>query len=251
VRQRLVQYEIDRKADGSRLIRTRGLQRIGQDDLCVPVGLKRGHEWDHHVIGILDFMAAYVIRSNARIRADETATYGWTQLRFVRRDNRLLEVHEIGDVYSHDSSPGFVPGVDRAVRLTIAADEVMRRNGLAGVGDLPFRGKMAVACKHLGARQEPRLAIERMEPDDVDDSGWVVHCGIDVEAHESEDCFLTHLAHLGHDWPFVVPYLTLPLGCRVWFEEEGALVFKPGEKEGVYDPADAYAFGPWSFDPAS
>jgi hypothetical protein len=252
VAERQVWYQIDKEQDGTRLIRSVGLSGIGQAELCASVGARRDHEWDHQVLGVLDFVAGYVLRSNARIRSGETLQFGWTLLQFIERTPGMLEAHEIEDVYSETPTPAFVAGVDRAVRLAAAADDVMRRNGLAGVGDFPYRGKLAVACKHLGAARTPRLHIERMEVRDaVQDSGWVVNCGVDGDNHEPEDCTLTHLAHVAADWPFVVPYLTLPVGSEVLFDDDGALVFKPGHNEGRRDPVDPYAFGPWTLEGVS
>lgn len=241
-----IRFATDALPGGDRFIRTVGLAKLGQTEMGALVQAKRGHQWDHRVIDVLQFLVNYVVGSGARILPEETVQYGWTLLRLRRRTMALLEAYEIEDVFSEEPEPPVVPGVDRAVRLTEAADDVMRRNGLPGIGDFPYRGHGAITCIHLGADATQPLFMDRDPLHNPRDSGWSISCGDMLEEHQESDLFIEHLAHIAARRPFIVPYLTLPIGCAVSFEREGAFIFRPGKDENRRDPGKPYDFGPWS-----
>jgi len=242
----LVTYDSDDLPGGDRIVRSVGLQAVGQMEIAARVRAGRAHEWDHRVMAVLNFVANYVVQTGARILPGETMQYGWTQLRFLQRTPSLLEVHELEDVYSEDPQPSAVPGVDRAIRLGEAADDVMLRNRLTGTSDFPYRGKTAVSCVHWPTAAMRRLFMERVAPHDSDDSGWTVTCGNTDATHETADLVTEHLAHIAARRPFIVPYLTMPVGGAVAFDDEGAIVFPSGQDGGRRDPANPYDFGPAS-----
>jgi hypothetical protein len=241
-----IQYATDALPGGDRFVRTVGLAPIGQTEIGARVQAKRDHRWDHRVMDVLQFLANYVIGSGARILPEETVEYGWTLLRIQARTPALLEACEIEDVFREEPQPPVVPGVDRAIRLTDAADDVMRRNGFPGVGDFPYRGRGAISCVHLSADATQPFFMDRDALHDPRDSGWSISCGEMLEEHEEPDLFVEHLAHLAARRPFIVPYLTLPIGCGVAFDREGALIFASGKDDGRRDPGKPYDFGPWS-----
>ncbi len=223
-----IRFATDALPGGDRFIRTVGLAKLGQTEMGALVQAKRGHQWDHRVIGVLQYLVNYVVGSGARILPEETVEYGWTLLRLRERTMALLEAYEIEDVFSEEPQPSVAQGVDRAVRLTEAADDVMRRNGLPGIGDFqPF-------------------FMDRDPLHNPQDSGWSISCGDMLEEHQESDLFIEHLAHIAARRPFIVPYLTLPIGCAVSFEREGAFIFPPGKEENRRDPGKPYDFGPWS-----
>jgi hypothetical protein len=240
-----IKYVATALANGDRFIRTVGLARLGQIEIGAQVPAKR-LQWDHRVIDVLQFLVNYVIGSGARILPEETVTYGWTLFLLRERTPKVLEVFEIADVYSKNPQPPVVPGVDRAIRLTEAADDVMRRNGFPGVGDLPYRGNGAMSCVHLSGDATQSFFMDRVARHNPHDSGWSFGCGEMHEEHEESDLFIEHLAHIAARRPFIVPYLTLPVGCGVSFDRDGAVVFAPGTDEGRRDPGKPYEFGPWS-----
>jgi hypothetical protein len=245
-----VRYEIDKEPD-QRLIRSVGLAAIGQDELCVSVDVRRGREWGERVIEVLDYIAGYVLGKNARIRAGQTLEFGWTAFGFVQRAPGLLEVREIEDIFSVEPVPPVVPGVDRALRLTDVCEEVMRRNGLEGIGQLPYRGMRAICCKHLAKSAARHLFLDRDERDNLRDSGWLIDCAVNAGEHGADELYVEVLALVAAQRPFIVPYLALPVGSQVRFDEDGAFVFTPGREEGHRDPVDPYTFGPWMFDSAT
>lgn len=241
-----LKYVTNALPDGGRFIRTVGLARVGQTEIGAQVGAKRDHQWDHRVIDVLQFLVNYVIGSGARILPEETVQYGWTHFLLRQRTPKVLEVFEIADVYSNEPEPPVVPGVDRAIRLTAAADDVMRRNGFPGIGDFPYRGKGAVSCIHLSEDTTQPFFMDREAPHNPRDSGWSISCGDMLEEHQESDLFIEHLAHIAARRPFIVPYLTLPIGYAVSFERDGAFIFRPGKDENRRDPGKPYDFGPWS-----
>lgn len=241
-----IRFATDALPGGDRFVRTVGLASIGQTEIGAMVQARRVRQWDRRVIEVLQFLGNYVIGSGARILPDETVTYGWTLLRLRERTPTLLETYEIEDVYSNEPQPPVVPGVDRAIRLGDAADDVMRRNGFPGVGDFPYRGKGAMSCIHLSKETTQPFVMDRDALHNPEDSGWSIACGEMHEEHEESDLFIEHLAHIAARRPFIVPYLTLPIGCAVRFEREGAFIFPPGKDESRRDPGNPYEFGPWS-----
>lgn len=241
-----VTYDSDDLPGGDRIVRSLGLQAVGQMEIAARVRAGRAHEWDHRVVGVLRFVANYVTQTGARILPGESLEYGWTFFRFVQRTPALLEAYELEDVYSEDPQPPVVPGVDRAIRLGDAADDVMRRNRLTGTGDFPYRGKTAVSCVHWPNAPMCRLFLERLEPHEARDSGWTVFCGDKDQNHPDADLVIEHLAHIAARRPFIVPYLTMPTGCAAGFDDEGAIVFPSNEDGGRRDPVNPFGFGPAS-----
>jgi hypothetical protein len=241
-----VTYDADDLPGGDRIVRSLGLEAVGQMEVAARVRAAREHEWDHRVMGVLNFVATYVTETGARILPGQTMAYGWTLFRFVQRTPSLLEVHELEDVFGDELDPRTVPGVDRAIRLGDAANDVMRRNRLTGTSDFPHRGKTAVSCVHWVTAPMGRLFLERLDPYNPDDSGWTVTCGDSAKKHETADLVKEHLAHVAAHRPFIVPYLNMPVGCAVAFDDEGAMVFASGQDGGRRDPANPYDFGPSS-----
>lgn len=52
---------------------------------------------------------------------------------------------------------------------------------------------------------------------------------------------MIHLFHLVEHFPGLFPYLAMPVGTMLLFEEERAIVFPPGENEGQIDPGGLLA----------
>jgi hypothetical protein len=239
---RVVSYATDQLPGGDRIVRSVGLARLGQGELCIRVSSRRDYDYDHRVMGVMNFIVDYIVNTGARIRAGESLEYGWTLLRFLERAPSLLEAHEIMDPFSDEAEPPVVPGIDRALSLAEASRNVMRRNRLTGSSDFPYRGKTAVTCAHLAGVPSRQLFIERYEPDKPRDSGWSITCGTAAKSHQTEDLRVEHLVHVGARRRFVVPYLTIPVGSAVAFDLTGATVFPAGKNAGQRDPLDPYLF---------
>ena len=242
-RKQQITYAVDRLPAGDRIVRSVGLEAIGQRDIGarVPAGLP--HDADHQVMSVLQFIAAYVIDSGARILAGQTFAYGWTMLRFNDSRPSILEIEEDTDPLGPDHPAHWGPGVQRAIALRLAGEAVMRRNRLAGQADYPNRGHFALACVHVTDDSTGRLVAERGPIDRSTSpwgSGWQLHCG--GGDHPVDQWHRHHLAHLVHPRPFVIPYLCMPEGSMVAFEEHRAIVWAPGCNSGAPDPEDPHVW---------
>src|SRR5260370_28814040 len=80
-----IRFATDALPGGDRFIRTVGLAKLGQTEMGALVQAKRGHQWDHRVIGVLQFLVNYVVGSGARILPERTVEYAWTPLRLPAR----------------------------------------------------------------------------------------------------------------------------------------------------------------------
>lgn len=237
-RQPQIQYAVD-KIPGGRIVRSIGLQVHGQLEIGTFVDEHLPHEADHRVMDVLQFITNYVMTSGARIHANQTLAYGWTMLRF--RDSRpsILEIEEDIEPLSGDHASHWGPGVQRAIALRLAGDEVMRRNRLTGQAEHPNRGHFALACVHITEAYTGMLACERREIDRSTTpwgSGWAIHCG--AVDHTADQWHQHHLTHVVHPRPFVMPYLCMPERSMVVFDADGAIVWGPGANSGARDPND-------------
>lgn len=240
-----IQYNVDKLPAGDRIVRSVGLESVGQRELGAYVAAGHPHDTDHQVMDVLQFIANYVIDSEARIHAGETFAYGWTMLRFNDSRANILEIEEDTEPFSSDHPSHWGPGVQRAIALRLAGDAVMRRNRLTGQAEHPNRGHLAIACVHITDGYAGRVVAERGEINRSTSpwgSGWQMNCGA-VE-HAADQWHQHHLTHLVNPRPFVMPYLCMPEGSMVVFEEEGgAIVWGAGWESGARDPDDPRAWG--------
>lgn len=233
-----IQYAIDRLPAG-RIVRSVGLESIGQREVGAYVETHHPHDADHQVMGVLQFIANYVINSGARIHPGQSMAYGWTMLRFRNTRPSILEIEEDIEPISSEHPSHWGPGVQRAIALRLAGDAVMRRNRLTGQAEHPYRGHLATACVHLIDGYIGMVVAERRQIDRSTSpwgSGWEIHCG--AVDHSTNEWQQHHLAHLTHPRPFVIPYLCMPEGSMVVFDAEGAIVFGAGSESGARDPED-------------
>ena len=235
-----IQYAVDRLPAG-RLVRSNGLEAIGQREIAAFVADPEPHDTDHQVMDVLQFIANYLIKSGARIVGGQTMAYGWTMLRFGDARPQVLEIEEDTEPFSPEHPVHWGPGLRRAIELRLAGDAVMRRNRLTGQAEHPNRGHFALACDHLtdtysGMIVAQRHQIVRSSSPTPWVSGWELHCG--ATEHADGQWHRHHLTHLIHPRPFVMPYLCMPEGAMVAFDAEGAIVWKPGSDSGTRDPED-------------
>lgn len=238
-RARKITYAVDPLPAGDRIVRSVGLEAVGQREIGAQVSAGMPHEADHQVMDVLQFVSDYVINSGARILAGQTFAYGWTMFRFNDARPNVLEIEEDAEPLGPDDPSHWGPGVWRAIFLRLAGDAVMRRNRLSGRAEHPNRGHFGVACTHITANYAGKLVAERGRIDRSTspwDSGWTVHCG--GEVHAQEDWQRHHLTHLAYPRPFLVPYLCMPEGSMVAFEKNRAIVWGPGSDSGALDPED-------------
>jgi hypothetical protein len=212
-----IQYNVDKLPAGDRIVRSVGLESVGQPEIGAYVAAGHPHDTDHQVMDVLRFNES---RAN------------------------ILEIEEDTEPFSSDHPSHWGPGVRRAIALRLAGDAVMRRNRLTGQAEHPNRGHFAVACVHITDGYAGRVVAERGEINRSTSpwgSGWQMNCG--AVDHTADHWHQHHLTHLVNPRPFVMPYLCMPEGSMVVFEEEGgAIVWGAGSESGARDPDDPRAW---------
>jgi hypothetical protein len=226
------------------MVRSVGLEGIGQAEIAARVVSGQSHDTDHRVMGLMNYVQDYVRRTGARITAGQTMTYGWTTIRFLATRPSVLEMHDLRWPFDNKGDPEWVPGVAAALEFKAAGDDVMRRNHLSGTAEFPHWSWLAIVCEHIIADpSESRIRMDRTAPSpvNVNDSGWGFVC-LQAEARHDkvEEAKALHLLHVAERFPFVVPYTSMPLGCRAVFDDSGAIVWGSGVVNGGRDPASPY-----------
>src|SRR5919197_3241639 len=97
-----VNFAIDHLPGGDRLVRSVGLERLEQRELCARATARRDHDFDHLVMGVINWVVDYIVDTGARIKPGESIEYGWTLLKFLERSPALLEAYELEDPFSDE-----------------------------------------------------------------------------------------------------------------------------------------------------
>ena len=236
-----IKFDADQLPNGDRIIRTMGLSTVHHREICVHVSGSASHDYDHALMSVLNYIARYVVSSGATIEPGQTISHGWMSLQMQLRAPGLLEVYEPRDPLSDKPKPEVVPGLERTLFIVRAGDDVMRRNAVTGTSDFANRGNTAICCIHL----DPDVTAIQANRDvslKSNDSGWMFGCGVNQGLHVASDLVLEHLSHVGAQRPYLIPYLLLPVGSMVVFDDEGAIVFQPEAETGNRDPAYPFSF---------
>jgi hypothetical protein len=135
---------------------------------------------------------------------------GWAALRVMKRRDGTLGVEEM-DV---DSKTGWVESVDRSLMQAWLQKEVVASLGIE-VPDFPLQVQTALVCKKL-LDGGPEYGLSRSEPDDGEDSGWLIACFDDAHDHgEPANLQTAQLVTVAARLPFVTQFLALPAGMSV------------------------------------
>jgi hypothetical protein len=246
-----VRVRVGELGETARKAWTEGLSALGQAEIVVPLQWSEDSERDRLIMRLLEFIGAYVARQPRRILAGQTLTYGWTTLRFDAADVQpragaieRLVMHELCDPFGVDAAQ-YCAGAARAIGLVRVQGDALRRNGITGEAEHPHRMHLAIACtramRRNGSLAEP-LVLERDEPTEAHDSGWVVRCADPAHNHDDpNELHRVHLLHVVSAFPVVFGYLAMPAGTAVTVSEQEAIVFPPREDEGVVDPMPSRA----------
>ncbi len=149
----------------------------------------------------------------------------------------LLVVQELADPFGADE-PSFVDGVELATELLAVQQDAIRRCHLVGAVEHPHRDDTAVVCRHVSKDGGTPLSIARqtLTNREFHDSGWLVGC--QDRAHDHEDPSQlggVHLWRIIASYPWIFPYLAMPIGTRVALEGGQLAVFRPEERRGSID----------------
>jgi hypothetical protein len=230
----------------SRWAWTEGLRTLGQHEIAVLIPWTEQDSRDILVTRLFQFVEDYLIEQPKRILPKQTMRYGWTTLRFVTDEHNLsgigtdtLLIEERQNSFS-EKNPLYVTGVTRTLALLQLQHEAIRRNRVAGNAIYPHHSQQALVCRRVTPETirhfRPLKADRAWEPD-IHDSGWFIGCCDQDHDHDNPDeSAMIHLFHLVESSPGLFPYLAMPVGTMLVFEEHQAIVFRPDEDEGQVDP---------------
>lgn len=238
-----VRFEVS--DDLPRWAMTDSLTVLGQADIAVPLWWTKDEARDQQIVRLLRFIAAYAASQSSRISTGQTLTYGWTTLRFSRQAdsspasaNECLVVHELRAPFGGDDT-AYVAGATQAIELVQVQERALQRNRITGVAEHPHRMHSAIVCTVVdgstGMPAEP-LVLERTEPMEPRDSGWVLRCLRSDHDHDDPSVLhKIHLLHLVTAYPVAFAYLAMPVGTAVMLSDQQVVVFAPGQDSGVVD----------------
>ncbi|WP_126628350.1 immunity protein Imm33 domain-containing protein [Dictyobacter alpinus] len=229
-----------------RWVYTDGLRMLGQRELATQISWPEHDPREKLLIDLLRFLEDYLRSQPRRILPGQTLRYGWTMLRFVNDEYQLsgagadtLLIEEEKHAFTHDD-PSYGMGVAHTLTLLQLQHEVMRRNHITGLGDHPSPAHIALTCARVNpetiAHLRPIMAHRAWEPT-ARESGWFIGCCDHDHNHDDPAELATiHLRHLVESFPGLFPYITMPVGYQIFFEEHQAVIFHPGEQYGQVDP---------------
>jgi hypothetical protein len=139
-----------------------------------------------------------------------------------------------------------VPGVARTLALLQLQHEAMRRNRVTGDAMYPSASQLAIICTRVTPEAvqhlRPLMAHRAWQPT-TRASGWFIGCCNHEHDHNHPDELTSiHLLHLVERFPGLFPYIAMPVGIQLLFEERQAIVFHPGEEHGQPDPESLLSF---------
>jgi hypothetical protein len=225
---------------------TDGLRRLGQWEIAIRVPWSEHDPRDLLLADLLRFLEQYLISQQKRILPKQTLRCGWTMLCFVSDEHNLsgagthiLLIEEKQHPFILDNL-SYVSGVVHAMALLQLQHEAMRRNRVTGDALYPAPSQIAIVCTRATPESiqflRPLMAHRAWQPT-TRESGWFVGCCDHTHDHDNPDELVTtHLYHLVEQFPGLFPYIAMPVGIQVLFEESRAIIFQPGEENGQVDP---------------
>lgn len=229
-----------------RWVWTEGLRTLGQQEIAVSVPWGVHDPRDLLLNHLLHFIKEYLKSQSERILPGQTLRYGWMLLHFVSDDQNgsgldtdTLFIEELATPF-YQGVLSYVSGVTHTLALLQLQQEVMQRNHITGEVIYPHGSQHAIVCTRVTRETIPHLrplkADRSWEPD-VRGSGWFIGCCDQEHDHDNPDeLVLAHLFHLVEQFPALFPYLAMPVGTMLIFEESQAIIFHPGAQNGQVDP---------------
>lgn len=241
-----MQLHFGNAEDRERWAWTEGLHTLGQQEIAVIVPWPEHDQREKLVIDLLRFLGNYLSSQPERILPGQTLRYGWTTLRFVEDEqNRsgagkdVLLVEEMQRPFFSEKQ-SYLPGVAQTLTLLQLQHEAIQRNRITGDVIYPHGSQRAMVCTRVTPKTVQRLRplrADRAWQPDVRDSGWFIGCCDEDHDHDNANELATmHLFHLVDQFPGLFPYLGMPVGTMMVFEESQAIIFPPDEQEGRDDP---------------
>ena len=231
-----------------RWVSTDGLRTLGQRELATRISWPEHDPRDGLLTNLLRFLEDYLRGQPKRLLPGQTLRYGWTLLRFVSDEHQsggagpdALLIEEEQHPFTNNE-PSYVLGVARTLTLLHLQNEVMRRNRATGDSSHPSPVHTVITCTRVMpetiAHLRPIMAHRAWEPTSQE-SGWFIGCCDHEHDHNNPAELSTgHLYHLVVSFPGLFPYLAMPVGYQILFEEHQAIIFHPGEQHGQVDPEE-------------
>lgn len=234
---------------------TEGLRAYDQTEIAVPITWDHGNWRDDQVRELLEGFGDYIQQQPKRIVAGEHMQYFWTMLRFrtsTRTDiglpSSLLVVQELADPL-RDVSPAYTDGAQRAIMLLMHQRYAAHRARLDSAIDPPYAWMSAEVCRQVNLYGDSPLELQRRVPKAGTtetqqtgragtDSGWLIACIDPTHVHDEAGATEhVHLVHVVQHYLRIFPYLALPAGSRVRFDDDAVTIFRPGDPMPLHDTA--------------
>lgn len=118
--------------------------------------------------------------------------------------------------------------------------KAMQRNRITGEAMHPSPSQVAIICTRVTPETvqhlRPLMAHRAWQPT-KQTSGWFFGCCDHEHDHDNPDELATvHMSHLIEWFPALFPYIAMPVGTQLLFEEKQAIIFLSDEKYGRVDP---------------
>lgn len=223
-----------------------GLRTLGQRELAVQISWPEHDPRENLLIDLLKFLENYVRSQPKRLLPGQTLRYGWTMLHFVSDEHQwsgagpdALFIEEQQRPFA-PNDPSYVAGVARTLSLLQLQNEAIRRNRVTGNSAPPSPSQIAITCTRVTPRTitylRPLMAYRSGEPTPRS-SGWFIGCCDHEHDHNNPAELATiHLHHLVGSFPGFFPYIAMPVGFQILFEDHQAVIFHPDEQYGQPDP---------------
>lgn len=231
--------------DQQRWICTEGLNVLGQRELAVLAPWSNDDLRHRLLLNLLEFIECYIQSQPKRILPGQTFQYGWSLLRFVSDEDNMsgagsdtLLIEEQESLFAFDDVP-FVPGVARTLELMQIQHKAMQRTRVTGDVQYPFFAHFVLICSYVtpeAIQQLRPLMAERYHEPEGQFSGWFIGCCDKSHDHDNPDELgKVHLMHIVKGLPALFPYIAMPIGTALLFEEDKVVVFLPGKEQGFVD----------------
>jgi len=217
-------------------VATEGLSGIGLPEVACPVppGDSSSIEFAcaTEVIGYIATDAENGFQIDA---GEPTMGYGASGVRIRRNEEtRRLVVEELAEPTQNAYGP-WVPGVARIALLMQAGDDAMRIARLEGRPSFPSIRAMAMRCSQTNLDEPFNMTRDKALPPRQDgevDTGWIFLCLDPSHQHDETTIRAVRLIQITAESSRVVPFLGVPVGTSISFDDDAVIVFPPGSEEG-------------------
>lgn len=229
----------------SRWVWTDGLRILGQREIAVQVSWPEQDVRDTLLTQLLEFLESYITGKQKYILPGQTLPYGWTVLRFVSDEQQVSGIES--DVlliqekqYISSRKNQYTSGVSCTMALLQLQHEAMQRNRVTGEAAYPSSSQLVIVCTRAMPEKiqylRPLMVHRAWQPT-MHRSGWFIGCCEHEHDHDNpHELASVHLSHIIERFPGLFPYVAMPVGTQLLFEDNQAIIFHPGEQYGQVDP---------------